>query len=376
MSFLTQPIKLDVAAFFQWWGDELAALIPTWLKKLFGGSRPILILKRAPAGLHASLWTAGQIEDLGCFPLTEEGNARRQELMRQRSDVQNAAVLLDLTPADSLVRRFRLPAATAENLFQVAGFELDRLTPFTAAQVYYHVRVIERLPDSKQILVELVLTPRNRLDPLLEELSASGWFPDRVEIAADPARRAHQLLPERFQKPRKRLPKILNSGLAALVLSLALLIGILPIWRDYQRSSELEQEVRKVSKVAKEVETLRQDAEKLSREASFLTKRKRSEPAMVDVINELSRVIPNNTWLYGLQYKDRRLVMQGQSPSASSLIAVMEASPYLHNTSFVSPVTKDVSSGFERFQIASQVLNGRFAGSKPEESGGRTQESE
>jgi cysteinyl-tRNA synthetase len=46
-----------------------------------------------------------------------------------------------------LVRRFRLPAATAENLFQVAGFELDRLTPFTAAQVYYHVRVIERLVD-------------------------------------------------------------------------------------------------------------------------------------------------------------------------------------------------------------------------------------
>jgi general secretion pathway protein L len=121
---------------------------------------------------------------------------------------------------------------------------------------------------------------------------------------------------------------------------------------------------------------LRQDAEKLSREASFLTKRKRSEPAMVDVINELSRVIPNNTWLYGLQYKDRRLVIQGQSPSASSLIAVMEASPYLHNTSFVSPVTKDVSSGFERFQIASQVLNGRFPDSKSETPGSRTQEPE
>jgi general secretion pathway protein L len=253
---------------------------------------------------------------------------------------------------------------------------LDRLTPFTAAQVYYHVRLLERLPDSKQILVELALTPRNRLDPLLEELTGSGWFPDRVEIAADPARRAHQLLPERFQKPRKRLPNILNSSLAALLVVLALLMGVLPIWRNYERSAELELEVRKVSKVAKEVETLRQDAEKLSREASFLTKRKRSEPAMVDVLNELSRVIPTNTWLYGLQYKDRRLVIQGQSPSASSLIAVMEASPYLHNTSFVSPVTKDVSSGFERFQIASQVLNGRFPDSKPEESGQQTQESE
>jgi hypothetical protein len=60
MSLLNQPIKLDFAGFFQWWGDELATLIPTWLKKLFGGSRPVLILKRAPTGVHASLGTAGQ----------------------------------------------------------------------------------------------------------------------------------------------------------------------------------------------------------------------------------------------------------------------------------------------------------------------------
>ncbi|MBM4199856.1 MAG: PilN domain-containing protein [Gammaproteobacteria bacterium] len=376
MSILTQPIKLDAAGFFRWWGDELAALVPTWLKKLFGGSRPVLVLKRATRGVEVTLWAAGRTENLGEFSLDEEGRARREDLMRQRIDVQHAEVLLDLTPSDSMVRRFRLPAATEENLAQVAGFELDRLTPFTTEQVYYHVRLIERLPDTKQIYVELALTPRNRLDPLLEELAASGWFADRVEIAADPAKRAHQLLPERFQKPGKRLPRILNSALAALLVGLALLIVVLPIWRDYRRSAELEQEMRKVSKVAKEVETLRQDAEKLSREASFLTKRKRSEPAMVDVINELSRVIPNNTWLYGLQYKDRRLVIQGQSPSASSLIAVMEASPYLHNTSFVSPVTKDVSSGFERFQIASQVLNGRFPDAKSEASGSRTQEPE
>lgn len=376
MSLLTQPIKLDIAAFFRWWGDELAAMVPTRLKKLLGGSRPVLILKRATGGVQVALWNAGKVEELGLFPLDEDGIARREQLLQQRPEIENAEVLLDLTPAESLVRRFRLPAATEENLVQVAGFELDRLTPFTAQQVYYHVRLLERLPDTKQISVELALTPRKRLDPLLEELTGGGWFPDRVEIAGDPARRSHQLLPERFQKPSKRFPRLLNTGLAALAAALALLIGILPIWRDYRQTAELEQEMRKVSKVAKEVETLRQDAEKLSREASFLTKRKRTEPALVDVLNELSRVIPNNTWLYGMQYKDRRLVIQGQSPSASSLIAVVEDSPYFYNTSFVSPVTKDVSSGFERFQIASQVLNGRFPDSKPEEPTPRPQEFE
>jgi general secretion pathway protein L len=361
------PLKLDVEGFFRWWGSQLAFLVPVRLKKLLGRARPVLILRRSGDGVQVLIWENGVVQDMGLFPFNEDGARRRETLWQERPELQNAEVLLDLTPAESLVKRFRLPAATEENLEQVTGFELGRLTPFRVEEVYYHARLIERLPETKQILIELALTPRRLLDPLLQDLTANGWFPDRVEISADPARRAQQLLPEGFQKPRGRLSKLLNAGLGALAATLALLIVVLPIWQDYRRAGELEQELRRVSKVAREVDNLRQDSENLTREARFVLDRKRSEPALVDVLNELSRVIPDNTWLYGLQYKDRRVVIQGQSPSASSLIALVEASPYFHNTSFVSPVTKDVSSGFERFQIASEVINGRFPAAKPEQ---------
>lgn len=368
MGFLNKRIEIDVAGFLQWWGSELAFLIPDRVKKLLGGARPVLVLSRAETGLRVVLWDRATEHDLGLFPLDADGTRAREVLWQQNLDVQNAEILLNLTPTESLVRRFRLPEATEENLDQVAGFELDRLTPFKVDQVYYHSRLIERLPDSKQIAVELVLTPKSVLDPLLEELAACGWLPDRVEIAANPARRAHQLLPERFRKPRERLPRMINLALGGLALVMLSLIVAVPILKDYQRSASLEQELRRVSKEAKEVEALRQDGEKLTREARFVLDKKRSEPALVDVLNELTRVIPDNTWLYGLQYKDRRVVMQGQSPSASSLIAVIESSPYFKNTNFVSPVTKDVTSGLERFQIASEVINGRLADSQSEKS--------
>lgn len=368
MRFLNKRLKIDVAGFLQWWGGELAFLIPDRVRKLFGGARPVLILSRAESGVRAALWDRETEQDLGFFALDAEGARAREQLWQQKPDIQNAEVLLNLTPAESLVRRFRLPEATEENLEQVAGFELDRLTPFKTGQVYYHTRLVERLPESKQIAVELVLTPKSVLDPLLEELAACGWLPDRVEVAANPARRAHQLLPEQFRKPRERLPRMINLALGGLALMMLALIVAVPILGDYQRSTSLEQELRRVSKEAKEVETLRQDAEKLTREAHFVLDKKRSEPALVDVLNELTRVIPDNTWLYGLQYKDRRVVMQGQSPSASSLIAVIESSPYFKNTNFVSPVTKDVTSGLERFQIASEVINGRLADNKSEKS--------
>lgn len=366
MGSLNPQLKIDLPAFFHWWGSELAFLIPERVKKFFGRSRPTVVLRKSNGGVNVTIWDKDRLEDLGVFPLDEDGAVRREDLWRERPEIQIAEILLDLTPAEALIKRFRLPAATEENLARVTGFELDRLTPFAAEQVYYHGRLIERLPETKQLLVELALTPRSKLDPLLSELAACGWFPDRVEIGGDPGRRRHQLLPEAYQKRRGRLPRLVNAALGGLLALLLLVIAVLPIWRDYQRTTELEQELRKVSKVAKEVEALRQDSEKLSREASFVVDKKRTEPALVDVLNELSRVIPDNTWLYGLQYKDRRLVIQGQSPSASSLIAVVEASPYFLNTSFVSPVTKDVTSGFERFQIASEVINGRFAAPKPE----------
>ena len=119
--------------------------------------------------------------------------------------------------------------------------------------------------------------------------------------------------------------------------------------------------MRKVSKTAKEVETLRQQVEDLVHQTRFLQQKKRTEPAMVDMLKELTDVMPDQTWLNGLQYRDHRLVMQGQSPSASALIGLIEASPFFRNTSFVSPVTKDMASGLERFQIASEVVNGRFS---------------
>ena len=72
----------------------------------------------------------------------------------------------------------------------------------------------------------------------------------------------------------------------------------------------------------------------------------------------LSKLIKQDTWLTYLQLTDGRLQFQGQSPTASALIAVLEESPFFTNARFVSPVTQDVRSGLERFQITVDVISG------------------
>jgi len=363
---LDTRIDLDLEKFLRWWGGELAFLVPTRLRKLLGGGRARLILTRADAGLSAALWNEAGVRGVGQWGLDEAGPGLRERLFTADPELEEAELVLRLGPGQSLVKVFKLPAVAEENLQQVAAFEMDRLTPFKAAQVYFDVRVLERLAESKQIRVELALAPRHTLDLILDELAAQGFRPERVDVAAGAEGPGYDLLPDKFRSPKSRLPKALTLASAILLFFLALAVAGLPILKNRSLLDSLQREVKAAGKVALEVQALREDAEKLATENGFLAQKKRQEPAMVDMLEELSKVIPDQTSLNGLQYRERKVIIQGQSPAASTLIELMEASPYFKNTSFVSPVTKDISNGQERFQIASEVVNGRHS-EKPAE---------
>ena len=358
---LDTRIDLNLREFLGWWGGELAFLVPKRLLKLLGGGRARLVLTRQDEGLNVTYVGDEGTRELELLALDDDVARKRGRLLADHPELEHAELILRLNQRQSLAKAFKLPAIAEENLPQVVAFEMDRLTPFNASQVYYDVRLIERLPTSRQIRVELALSPRKTLDALLDELAAMGWHPERVDLTAGQDRLGHNLLPEKFRPPKSRLPRIFNIASASLLVLLLLAALGLPILKNQSLTEELQAQVKAAGKVAKEVQELRENAEKLSNENGFLAQKKRLEPALVDVLDELTKVIPDTTSLNGLQYRDHKIIIQGQSPAASSLIEQMEASPYFKNTSFVSPVTKDVSNGQERFQIASEVVNGRVS---------------
>jgi general secretion pathway protein L len=363
---LDTPIDLNLQKFLRWWGGELAFFIPHRLLKLLGGGRARLVLARQEDALSASYFSEEGVRELGLLPLDGTAPGKRGQLLAENPELDNAELILRLRRGQSLAKAFKLPAIAEENLQQVTAFEMDRLTPFTAGQVYFDVKVLERLAATRQIRVELALAPRKILDSIMDELVAIGWRPERVDLEGGQDRLGHNLLPEKFRPPQSRLPKIITIASAVLLFTLMFAVLGLPILMNQQLVAELQAQVKSAGKVAKEVQELRENAEKLTNENGFLLQKKRHEPVMVDMLDELTKVIPDQTSLNGLQYRERKIIIQGQSPAASSLIERMEASTYFKNTSFVSPVTKDVSNGQERFQIASEVTNGRFS-EKPAE---------
>ncbi len=355
------PINTQVQQFWHWWTHELLSMVPPAVQKLFGGGAEYLVMERDDNGVAISHLKGTVERPLTHFALDESGNQTRQSYLRKHPELAELKLILRLSELQGLRKQIKLPMAAEENLQQVVSFELDRITPFKSEQVYFKTVIVDRLKATRQIVVELMLTPRTKLDTVLDDLAASGWRPGQVHLSGDAKPGRYNLLPERFTPPQSQLPKIINTLLAVSITTLATLAIALPIWAVRSESIRLQTETRKTAKIAQEVESMREESEKLLHQARFLQDKKRQEPVLVDTLEELSRVIPDGTWLNGLQFANRKAIIQGQSPSASSLIQQIETSTFFKNVSFVSPVTKDTSNGLERFQIAGDVINGRFS---------------
>src|SRR3546814_12680797 len=81
-----------------------------------------------------------------------------------------------------------LPAAAAERLRDVVAFEIDRQTPFAAADVHYDAHVLGR--NGEQIEAELVVVPRATFDAAMAALGTVPGTVAGVDVGGDELGRA------------------------------------------------------------------------------------------------------------------------------------------------------------------------------------------
>jgi general secretion pathway protein L len=71
----------------------------------------------------------------------------------------------------------------------------------------------------------------------------------------------------------------------------------------------------------------------------------------VVLLAEVTRVLPDHTWLTELSWQDGDLRLVGYSQQPTSLIALLEDSELFGGARFGAPVTTDPRVGLERFNI-------------------------
>jgi general secretion pathway protein L len=350
-----------LAAFWRWWTGELRELIPERFSAMGGLARaPLVVLHNGEVSLldtRGALTTA----TISMESLDAQGQRHAMRRLLESTGDTRARVRLCLMREEALVRRVTLPAATEENLEQVLGFEMDRLTPFRAEDVYFDHRIVARDAVAGQVQVQLAVARRDVVDAKVDQLRAWGASVQGVTVQDDAASQAPlDLLPLELRGQRDTGGgRFLVPGLVILVCSLLAVALLYPAYRKRDAVVALLPALAKARQEAEATDVVRTALERQVTDYNFLAARKQGTWPALAFVEEMSRLLPDNTWVNQMDVKTsgktREIQVTGETASASRLIEIFEQSSVLQNATPKGAVTRGSTPGTERFMIVAEA---------------------
>ena len=355
-----RSLPAAVTGFFRWWGGELAGCIPARLRSALRGRSGTLIVGfegdeavirfRRPSGMS-------DIGRVAFDPEAPEAARGAVASLAAKPRRRSGQVVLALPDELVLRRTIELPLAARENLREVVSFEMDRYTPFAADDVMFDVRPLAADADAQTLTVDLAAVPKSAAARQQAMAAAWGLNPDIVCYADD----RNSETPDSgfvFRRPEVRRTGI--AGRLAMVFwvvaaLLAAVLVVLPLHREQAVLAELEAQLTARRVEAAAVDVLRQRVAETAGISDLLVERKTARPAAVALLDEITRLLPDDTWLLQIRVFDDQLTMAGYSGAASALIPILEASEMFAEVRFEAPVTLDGRIGLERFNLSAGI---------------------
>lgn len=160
-----------------------------------------------------------------------------------------------------------------------------------------------------------------------------------------------------------RLTRISTWTLAAVAVLLALAWPATVSWKTKAEISRLDAEIAALRPVVEDVEKAVGDLNGVEEKISVLREAAagRGEPFII--LKELTDRLPDGTWLTGLRVDDRKVEMDGLSPSANEIFPLLMRDGRFRGVAFASPVTRQADN-LERFRIRAEFVPGPTPGSE------------
>lgn len=149
------------------------------------------------------------------------------------------------------------------------------------------------------------------------------------------------LLPMELKKKKRKFGKPLLIALFIFLILLGLNQGAKVYW-DYQDElSEITEQIKRRKPEVEAIERLKREKEILLKEMAELEKIQSEEVSQLEILKELTRILPDTVWLWNLKYNGKEIDFTGYANSASDLISLLDKSPLFERVEFLSPVTKE-----------------------------------
>ena len=341
--------------FWQWWQHALLAwLPPRWRRQLGFTNTRILLLLRADG-----LAVIRQHEDV-ITPLTvAPWPISPDELTALLPQMVRSLPRYWLLPSAQVLRcSLRLPAAAANQLYQVTRFEIDRQTPFQADQVYHDAVIVERHVDN-HLDVKLAVVPRHCVD------GPEGIVPEwRSALAGIDVLEQERPLGINLLPPAKRLTvrdPFARWTLCLIGVALALvgLAGGLFIANRHTAADQLRAQIAADSQRVRHLAAEREQLIDLIDGARFFVQQRNRHPPAVALWSALTQRLPMNTYLEKFSLEGEQIQLIGMSHEAAALIRRLEGEPMWQKPTLTGVLQSDAGQGLDRFTITIGLTQAR-----------------
>ncbi len=349
-------ISLDLPELLQRWQSALLECLPETARKLVAKEQARMVLELSGDTAAARFEKGDEVR-----PIAARVSNRPDELKALSNQANGAGVELTLLVprTDVLLKKVYLPAQVRDNLPRVLSYEIDRLTPFQAADIYFDFRLLPSRAEA-QLLVELVCLKRERVATWLQGLDAAGRPPTSMQWPG--AWAGANLLPAAVRRPN-RGERLLSWVLWILVLTLIAAVLVTPVLQKREIAIELGERVAAARAEANQVTELRLQLEQAAEAANFIRQKKREVLLESVLLRKLTELIPDHTWVNQLNVSAAGKVdIRGESEHATELIEILSRDPYFRRITFKSPVVGIRNTERERFHIEFRFASGGGAG--------------
>ena len=260
---------------------------------------------------------------------------------------------LVLRPTRFMFRPLELPKRAAEFLDGIVRAQIDRLTPWTVGEaVYSWTPPIEA--GNERIQLTVAATARAQVTPYVQALAGLGAAAIVVSTVPQDAAAGAAPLKVFEQQTRgsleiTRIRRILMLVLAAAAAMAVISIGVSSIAAD-SLDSEQQELSRQISK--RRAAMRGQDGGNAQR---MLERRKQTTAASVIVLEALSKLLPDHTFVTELRVEGGKVQVTGLTRDAPSLIRLIEQSPHFERATFFAPTTQSPGEPGERFHIEARI---------------------
>jgi general secretion pathway protein L len=157
----------------------------------------------------------------------------------------------------------------------------------------------------------------------------------------------------RHEKPKT--PMAVTVILIIMLAMLGILYLLSPLKAGEKRLKEIDRQIAIRKDDVKRVESLKKEIESLKGEVSVITGFKGNKPTAIDILKELTIILPKTSWLTRARITETGVEIEGYAVLATELLPKLEASKFFEKAEFSSPTFRDPRMNMDRFILKMEI---------------------